>query len=86
MTLLTAVLVETGAMPVPTKSPNPGWLSESVSLILNPFPRVQPFGLFKDFFTFQQLILDMGVFIRFMEIPDCKFMKIAMGVVYFRGT
>ena len=41
---------------------------------------------FQDFFTFRQLILDMGVFIRFMGSPDCNFMKIAMGEVYFRGT
>ena len=38
------------------------------------------------FFSFRQLILDIGVFIRIMESPDCNFMKIAMGEVYFRGT
>jgi hypothetical protein len=38
------------------------------------------------FFTFRQLILEMGVFIRFMGSPDCDFKKIAMGEVYFRGT
>ena len=27
----------------------------------------------------------MGVFIRFMGSPDCDFMKIAMGEVYFQG-
>ena len=37
--------------------------------------------IFQDFFTFPQLILDMGVFISFMGSPDCDFMKIAIGEV-----
>ena len=41
---------------------------------------------FSGFFTFRQLILDMGVFIRFMGSPDCNVMKIAMGEVNFWGT
>ena len=40
----------------------------------------------KDFFTFRQLILDMGGFIRFVGSPDCDFMKITMGEVYFWVT
>ena len=36
--------------------------------------------------TFRQLILDMGVFIRFMGSPACDFLIIDMGEVYFRGT
>ena len=44
------------------------------------------FFYFFIFLTFRQLILDMGVLIRLIGSPDCDFMKIAMGEVYFQGT
>ena len=73
---LTSVLVETGAMPAPTKSRNP-----TVCGFFFFFK-----NLFSGFFTFRQLILGMEVFIMYMGSPDCNFMKIAMGEFYFRGT
>ena len=71
MFVLTAVLVETGAMPVPTKLQNPTVCAMSIHQM-------------EHYFKF--LILDMGVFIRFMGSTDCNFMKIAMGELYFQST
>ena len=41
---------------------------------------------FSGFSTFRQLTLNMGVFFDIMVSPDCNYIKIAMGEVYFRGT
>ena len=54
----------------------------------NSFSKKKKFSIFffSEFFSYRQLTLDMGVFIRFMGSPACKDLKDAMGEVNFQGT
>ena len=52
----------------------------------NKFEKNKSKKIFSGFSSFRQQTLDMGVFNRFMESPDCKDLKNAMEEVNFRGT